>query len=80
MLSKIKNVVTNACAINNCKVNVEIRPGYPPTINDIKSAKLAAKIFRILLEKIQLIQKKHLLWDLKTFHICFKKNQGHIFG
>ena len=46
MLSKIKNVVTNACAINNCKVNVEIRPGYPPTINDIKSAQLAAKVFQ----------------------------------
>ena len=46
MLSKIKNVLTNACAINNCKVNVEIRPGYPPTIKNIKSAKLAAKIFQ----------------------------------
>ena len=45
MLEKIKNVATNACAINNCKVNVEIRPGYPPTINDPKSAELASKVF-----------------------------------
>ena len=46
MLKKIKKVVLNACAISNCKVNIEIRPGYPSTINDKKSAKLASEIFK----------------------------------
>ena len=46
LLNKIKNVATNACAINNCKVDVEIRPGYPPTVNDPKSAELASQVFQ----------------------------------
>ena len=46
MLKKIKSVVVNACQISNCEVNIEIRPGYPPTINDKKSAKLASEIFK----------------------------------
>ena len=46
MLKKIKKVALNACEISNCKVNIEIRPGYPSTINDEKNAKLASEIFR----------------------------------
>ena len=46
MLKKIKKVALNACAISNCEVNIEIRPGYPSTINDKKSAKLASEIFK----------------------------------
>ena len=46
MLKKIKKVALSACAISNCKVNIEIRPGYPSTINDKKSAKLASEIFK----------------------------------
>ena len=46
MLEKIKKVAANACAISNCEVNVEIRPGYPPTINNKECAKLASKIFK----------------------------------
>ncbi len=45
MLTKIKKIASNACDINNCKVNLEIRPGYPSTINDIKSAEFASKVF-----------------------------------
>ena len=46
MLKKIKKVALNACEISNCKVNIEIRAGYPSTINDEKSAKLASEIFK----------------------------------
>ena len=46
MLKKIKKVALNACEISNCKVSIEIRPGYPSTINDEKSAKLATEIFK----------------------------------
>ncbi len=46
MLDKIKKVVSNACAISNCEVSIEIRPGYPPTINNKECAKLASKIFK----------------------------------
>ena len=46
MLDKIKKVVSNACAISNCEVNIEILPGYPPTINNKECAKLASKIFK----------------------------------
>ena len=35
MLQKIKKVAKNACEISNCKVDVEIRPGYPSTINAV---------------------------------------------
>jgi hippurate hydrolase len=45
ILTKIKKIASNACDINNCKVNLEIRPGYPSTINDIKSAEFASKVF-----------------------------------
>ena len=45
MLTKIKKIASSACDINNCKVNLEIRPGYPSTINDIKSAEFASKVF-----------------------------------
>ena len=46
MLDKIKKVASNTCAISNCEANIEIRPGYPPTINDKECAKLASKIFK----------------------------------
>jgi hippurate hydrolase len=46
MLDKIKKVASNTCAISNCELNIEIRPGYPPTINNKECAKLASKIFK----------------------------------
>ena len=46
MLDKIKKIASNTCAISNCEVNIEIRPGYPPTINNKECAKLASKIFK----------------------------------
>ena len=45
MLQKIKKIAKSACAINNCTVNLEIRPGYPATINDKTSADFASKVF-----------------------------------
>ena len=45
LLNKIKNAAQGACAINNCIVNIEVRPGYPSTINDKKSAKFASTVF-----------------------------------
>ena len=45
MLKKIKNAAEGACSINNCSVNIEIRPGYPSTINDKKSAQFASIVF-----------------------------------
>jgi hippurate hydrolase len=45
LLNKIKNSAQGACAINNCIVNIEVRPGYPSTINDKKSAKFASTVF-----------------------------------
>ena len=45
MLEKIKHAAQGACAINNCSVNIEVRPGYPSTINDKKSAKFASIVF-----------------------------------
>jgi len=45
MLQKIKKIAESACAINNCNVNLEIRPGYPATINDKISAEFASKVF-----------------------------------
>ena len=45
MLEKIKHAAQGACSVNNCSVNIEIRPGYPSTINDKKSAIFASSIF-----------------------------------
>ena len=45
MLEKIKHAAQGACAINNCSVNIEVRPGYPSTINDKKSARFASIVF-----------------------------------
>ena len=45
MLEKIKHAAQGACAINNCSVNIEVRPGFPSTINDKKSAKFASIVF-----------------------------------
>ena len=45
MLEKIKHAAQGACSVNNCSVNFEIRPGYPSTINDKKSAIFASSVF-----------------------------------
>ena len=45
MLEKIKHAAQGACSVNNCSVNIEIRPGYPSTINDKKSAIFASSVF-----------------------------------
>ena len=45
MLEKIKHAAQGACSVNNCSVNIEVRPGYPSTINDKKSAKFASTVF-----------------------------------
>lgn len=45
MLEKIKHAAQGACSVNNCSVNIEIRPGYPSTINDQKSAIFASSVF-----------------------------------
>ena len=45
MLEKIKHAAQGACSVNNCLVNIEIRPGYPSTINDKKSAIFASSVF-----------------------------------
>ena len=46
MLKKIKNAAKSACAINNCSVKIEIRTGYPSTINDKQSAQFASAVFK----------------------------------
>ena len=45
MLKQIKKVASDASAINGCAVEMEIRPGYPPTVNDEKKAEIAATVF-----------------------------------
>ena len=45
MLEKIKHAAQGACSVNNCSVKIEIRPGYPSTINDKKSAIFASSVF-----------------------------------
>jgi hippurate hydrolase len=45
MLEKIKHAAQGACSVNNCSVNIEVRPGYPSTINDKKSAIFASSVF-----------------------------------
>ena len=45
MLKQIKKVASDAAAINDCTVDMEIIPGYPPTINDESKAEIASNIF-----------------------------------
>jgi len=52
MLKQIKKVASDASAINGCTVEMEIRPGYPPTVNDRKKAEIAGKFFRYFWKRI----------------------------
>ena len=45
LLNKIKILVEQTAISHNCKVDFRIIPGYPPTVNDEKSASFAHKIY-----------------------------------
>ena len=76
MLKKIKKVVLNACAISNCKVNIEIRPGYPSTINDKKSAKLASEIFKNTFGEASINVKETPTMGSEDFSYMLKEKPG----
>ena len=76
MLKKIKKVVLNACAISNCKVNIEIRPGYPSTINDKKSAKLASEIFKNTFGEASINFKETPTMGSEDFSYMLKEKPG----
>ncbi len=76
MLKKIKKVVLNSCAISNCKVNIEIRPGYPSTINDKKSAKLASEIFRNTFGEASINDKETPTMGSEDFSYMLEQKPG----
>ena len=45
LLTKIKNLTEQTAITHNCKVDFNINPGYPPTVNDEKSATFAYKVY-----------------------------------
>ena len=45
LLDKIKDLVKKTAAVHNCKVELQINPGYPPTVNDEKSATVAYNVY-----------------------------------
>lgn len=45
LLTKIKNLTEQTAITHNCKVDFNINPGYPPTVNDEKSANFAYKVY-----------------------------------
>lgn len=45
LLKKIKSLVEQTAISHNCKVDFKIIPGYPPTVNDEKSASFAHEIY-----------------------------------
>ena len=45
LLDKIKDLVKQTAAVHNCKVEFQINPGYPPTVNDEKSATVAYNVY-----------------------------------
>ena len=45
LLNKIKILVEQTAISHNCKVDFRIIPGYPPTVNDEKSASFAHEIY-----------------------------------
>ena len=51
MLKQIKKVASDAAAINDCTVDMEIIPGYPPTINDESKAEISSYIFAVAFGK-----------------------------
>ena len=44
MLEKIENVAKTTARVTGCDVSMELRPGYPPTVNHEKDAVFARKI------------------------------------
>ena len=76
MLEKIKKVAINACEISNCKVNIEIRPGYPSTINDKKSAKLASEIFKNTFGEASINVKETPTMGSEDFSYMLKEKPG----
>ena len=76
MLKKIKKVASNSCAISNCNVNIEIRPGYPSTINDKKSAKLASEIFKNTFGEASINVKETPTMGSEDFSYMLKEKPG----
>ena len=76
MLKKIKKVALSACAISNCKVKIEIRPGYPSTINDKKSAKLASEIFKNTFGEASINVKETPTMGSEDFSYMLEEKQG----
>lgn len=75
-LQKIKNIAENACAINNCSLTLEIRPGYPPTINDKKSAHLISKIFETIYGKNSINTDERPTMTSEDFSYMLEKKPG----
>ena len=51
MLKQIKKVASDAAAIHDCTVEMEIRPGYPPTVNNLEKAEVASNVLKVPLVK-----------------------------
>ena len=80
MLDKIKKVASNSCAISNCEVSIEIRPGYPPTINNKECAKLASKIFKKTFGDNSINLKETPTMGSEDFSYMLEEKPGHIYG
>jgi len=76
MLIKIENIAQNACAINNCTLDLEIRPGYPSTINDVESARLVSEIFQKIYGKSSINKHEKPTMTSEDFSYFLEEKPG----
>ena len=75
LLEKIEQVSKTAIS-HGCKVDFNVIPGYPPTINDTKSAKLVKKIYKQYFGDNMVDEKFNPTMGSEDFSYMLQKKPG----
>ena len=76
MLKQIKKVASDAAAIHDCTVEMEIRPGYPPTINNAEKAEVASNVFENTFGKEKILTDQTPSMGSEDFSYMLQERPG----
>ena len=76
LLKKIKSLVEQTAISHNCKVDFKIIPGYPPTVNDEKSASFAHEIYEKYFGKDMIDENCTTTMGSEDFSYMLKEKPG----
>jgi hippurate hydrolase len=76
MLKQIKKVASDAAAIHDCTVEMEIRPGYPPTVNNPEKAEVASNVFESTFGKEKILTDQTPSMGSEDFSYMLQERPG----